>query len=515
MQKKLVLNIIIILFFLNSLVCIPLNAIDVPGLPHQFYGYAFNEEGKLIPNGNVSAVLGDVTYTTPIFNGTFGFPLITESFSFTGDSGDQGEIIYFYINDTITDQTARFQAGGINDDYSQYLNLSFDTDPPIISSISVNSITSSEATISWITNELSNSTVAYGSTINLGQIKKDANFVTNHEMLLSNLNSETKYYFTVHSYDPSGNLGTDDNSSNFYFFTTDEESQNNGGNGGNGGAGPGGNGGDIPPIKNNSENLAPISNAGGPYFSIINQDIIFDGSNSKDYDGYIIEYLWDFGDLTNVSTDEIIISHSYSEIGNYSITLTVRDNNGSSSISTTYANVTSEDIDGDGWSNSAEEFYNTNSTDPNDYPIDNDGDRVPDGWDSDDDNDGLVDTIEDDIGTNSKDSTDVLRKITEVGIFYLIDTNDDGKYNKYYNQTNGLITDLYIDNNYYLIDVNNDSIYDYMYDIVSNEISIYQNKSIGENPDNNFIIYLIIVIIVIAIIKILYLIMKKNRGGKK
>jgi PKD repeat protein len=52
--------------------------------------------------------------------------------------------------------------------------------------------------------------------------------------------------------------------------------------------------------------------------------IIFDGSESYDYDGSIVNYLWDFGDGTTASG--VSVEHAYDEPGTYAITLTVTDN---------------------------------------------------------------------------------------------------------------------------------------------------------------------------------------------
>lgn len=58
----------------------------------------------------------------------------------------------------------------------------------------------------------------------------------------------------------------------------------------------------------------------------INDKIFFDGSWSYDPDGTIISYNWSFGDGT-FGTGEIII-HNYTIVGEYTITLTVTDNDG-------------------------------------------------------------------------------------------------------------------------------------------------------------------------------------------
>jgi len=57
-----------------------------------------------------------------------------------------------------------------------------------------------------------------------------------------------------------------------------------------------------------------------------NEIIYFNASGSYDPDGYIISYFWNLGDGTNATG--ITIGHIYSENGNYTVTLTVTDNDG-------------------------------------------------------------------------------------------------------------------------------------------------------------------------------------------
>lgn len=86
-----------------------------------------------------------------------------------------------------------------------------------------------------------------------------------------------------------------------------------------------------------SGNIPPVANAGGPYSGNIGQTIIFDGSLSTDSDGTINSYVWDFGD--GATGSGITTTHTYSSIGDYTVTLTVIDNDGSTDIDTTLASI--------------------------------------------------------------------------------------------------------------------------------------------------------------------------------
>jgi len=80
-------------------------------------------------------------------------------------------------------------------------------------------------------------------------------------------------------------------------------------------------------------NQRPTANPGGPYEGSVDENIVFDGTQSTDSDGNLDEYVWDFGDDTTGSG--ATITHSYSEAGSYLVTLTVTDNYGDSHAEST------------------------------------------------------------------------------------------------------------------------------------------------------------------------------------
>jgi len=64
-----------------------------------------------------------------------------------------------------------------------------------------------------------------------------------------------------------------------------------------------------------------------PEDPIVDEEIKFDASASE-ADNEIIEYDWDFGDSTSTKTDSKTIKYSYSEEGDYDVSLTIEDNEG-------------------------------------------------------------------------------------------------------------------------------------------------------------------------------------------
>jgi len=79
----------------------------------------------------------------------------------------------------------------------------------------------------------------------------------------------------------------------------------------------------------------PIPNANGPYSGITGETIPFSSAGSYDIDGDILEYRWNLGDGSGIFM-EGNPSHVFDEVGNYTITLTVEDNDGLTGTATTY-----------------------------------------------------------------------------------------------------------------------------------------------------------------------------------
>jgi len=77
----------------------------------------------------------------------------------------------------------------------------------------------------------------------------------------------------------------------------------------------------------------------GPYYGVVGQPVQFNGSVSGGKSPYT--WLWIFGDGTNTSSDKEPV-YSYYEIGNYTVSLTVRDKGGHEGEDQTTVNITNE-----------------------------------------------------------------------------------------------------------------------------------------------------------------------------
>lgn len=92
----------------------------------------------------------------------------------------------------------------------------------------------------------------------------------------------------------------------------------------------------TPPMKTIiSTNLMPVAKFNySPEKPIVGKEISFDATGSKDEDGKIVEYNWDFGDGGTGSGDKV--THTYYLPGDYDVNLMVKDNeNGIGKVSHT------------------------------------------------------------------------------------------------------------------------------------------------------------------------------------
>ena len=103
------------------------------------------------------------------------------------------------------------------DDFAINGNSAPDTQPPVISNVAASNITASAATITWTTDEASDTQVEYGLTTSYGSSSSlNAALVTSHTVSLSSLQANTTYHYRVKSKDAAGNLATSDD----FTFTT-------------------------------------------------------------------------------------------------------------------------------------------------------------------------------------------------------------------------------------------------------------------------------------------------------
>jgi hypothetical protein len=91
-----------------------------------------------------------------------------------------------------------------------------DSVPPAISNVKVAEVSATSSTITWDTDELSDSLVNYGLDKNYGIVRDPRADKTSHEIVIDNLAQGTDYFFRITSTDGSGNQGI----SNDFSFKT-------------------------------------------------------------------------------------------------------------------------------------------------------------------------------------------------------------------------------------------------------------------------------------------------------
>ncbi len=97
-----------------------------------------------------------------------------------------------------------------------------------------------------------------------------------------------------------------------------------------------------PPYNPPDTNQNPTADANGPYSGFIDEEITFNGSDSSDSDGTITNYTWNFGD--NTTGYGVNPTHTYDTSREYTIVLTVTDDDGAKDTNETTAEIIQPNI---------------------------------------------------------------------------------------------------------------------------------------------------------------------------
>jgi hypothetical protein len=139
------------------------------------------------------------TYGTPLLAGNQTTYTVSSSYL------PSGHTYYF----AVTAYDTSGNESGYSNEVSKTILASPDTTPPTISSVASSSVTSTGATITWTTNEASDTQVEYGATTSYGSSTTlDASLTMLHSQALTGLSAGTLYHYRVKSKDSDGNLAT-------------------------------------------------------------------------------------------------------------------------------------------------------------------------------------------------------------------------------------------------------------------------------------------------------------------
>src|SRR3989475_546704 len=174
-----------------------------------------------VPNGDytVHVVVGDPDFADVVSKLT-----VEGLLAINGNTSNSNRWLEATVTVSVND--GRLTVGNLAGSYNKicYITITApsgttpDTTPPSISGVTASGVNSATATITWTTNEASDSQVQYGTTMSYGNSTPlDSSMVTSHSQMVSGLTAGTTYHFRVKSKDAAGNLAT---SGDFVFTTT-------------------------------------------------------------------------------------------------------------------------------------------------------------------------------------------------------------------------------------------------------------------------------------------------------
>jgi hypothetical protein len=200
-------------------------------------GYSF----ATLAMPNISNInVTDLTHDSAIVNWntsaeTFGYVEYGTTSSYGRILGNEDELLsdhtiaitglfsqtLYHYRVRIKDSFGNYSVSG--DETFETLIDTEDVTPPVITAVSATNVTSKRATITWTTDELTNSYVEYGITELYGEKYGNDILTTNHSVILpASLTEKTTYHFRVSSSDSAKNKTT----SIDYTFTTIDKAIN-------------------------------------------------------------------------------------------------------------------------------------------------------------------------------------------------------------------------------------------------------------------------------------------------
>jgi len=151
--------------------------------------FDIREDDNIFTNwdGADQVVLNSLPENAIFSNGVASSSWITEWYEDTDGIDNDPEYIF---------NASLVSYGSVSRISDNELKVLQDTTPPVISNVNVNSFANS-ALITWDTDKNSDSTVNYGLTTAYGNSEYDSSLVTSHTISLTNLQSETTYYYEI------------------------------------------------------------------------------------------------------------------------------------------------------------------------------------------------------------------------------------------------------------------------------------------------------------------------------
>lgn len=175
-----------------------------------------NETGATFGNYNVSRSTDNVSFSEIA-------TISNRLQNYYSDTGLSSSTTYYYktnVSDTNGD-TSEFTVVVYEKPDGQNASNN-DHVPPTITGVATSSLTATQVTIAFTTDELANSSIEYSTTAlgNYSSVATSTSYVTAHSITIPNLTPGTSYVYRVKAYDVAGNQGS--SASATYTFTTSE-----------------------------------------------------------------------------------------------------------------------------------------------------------------------------------------------------------------------------------------------------------------------------------------------------
>ncbi len=239
-------------------------------------------------------------------------------------TGNQNSYIFKFAVSSLDDGTYSFRAkvtdaSGNESAYSNEMTYTFDSTAPGIKEVTVTP-NEGNITIKWIGNNEQDLAGYYIYRKTNGSYSKVASYSNsgnvNYEFVDKNVSYGTNYTYRIETFDTTGNKNTHTTSAVMPLYVY---------------------------IEPKPDTTKPNITCTIPNTMQQGVEEYFDASRCTD-DTAIASYLWDFGDGTTSSKTKSI--HSYSELGQYTVTLTVTDTSGNISTATKVVTVVEKKMAG-------------------------------------------------------------------------------------------------------------------------------------------------------------------------
>lgn len=208
-------------YFINHPI---LNSTCFVSLKHAFFAcilvlststFVFGASANLSWNANTEPDLAGYKVYIGTASGSYGSPTpvgIVTSYTASGLSDGT----YFFA---VTAVDTSGNESGFSNEVSKTLLTPADTTPPSILNITAGNLSTTGASISWVTDESADAQVEYGTTSAYGSTSPlNPSLGTSHTIDLTSLTTNTTYHFRVLSRDAAGNLAS---STDLSFVTLD------------------------------------------------------------------------------------------------------------------------------------------------------------------------------------------------------------------------------------------------------------------------------------------------------